>query len=80
MWIVSCVNPAPRDWGLKKLLRPNATGQRKNEKPAQKKPALCLRITQAWSRFGYRTWGCVVEPILVPITSPDTINSTRRFC
>ena len=41
---------------------------------------LCLRITQAWLRFGYRTWDCGAEPILVPITSPDTINSTRRFC
>jgi hypothetical protein len=41
---------------------------------------LCLRITQAWLRFGYRTWDSGVVPILVPITSPDTINSTRRFC
>jgi hypothetical protein len=55
-------------------------GKERNEKPARKKPALCLRITQAWLRFGYRTWDCGVEPILVPITSPDTINSTRRFC
>jgi hypothetical protein len=43
-------------------------------------PALVNGFTWAWSRYGYRTSDGVVEPILVPITSPDTINSTRRFC
>jgi hypothetical protein len=37
-------------------------------------------LPRVWLPFGYRTWGCVAEPILVPITSPDSINSTRRFC
>jgi hypothetical protein len=65
---------------LSKLERLRTIDEERNEKPARGKPAFCWRITQAWLRFGYRTWGCVVEPILVPITSPDTINSTRRFC
>ncbi len=35
--------------------------------------------------LGYRDWGSVAgcirsSPIVVPITSPDTTNSTRRFC
>jgi hypothetical protein len=58
----------------------NSSRLRSIDEERHEKPALCWRITQAWLRFGYRTWGCAVEPILVPITSPDTINSTRRFC
>ena len=53
--------------------------EERKEEPAREKPAIYLRITQVWLRFGYRTWDSVAEPILVPITSPDTINSTRRF-
>jgi hypothetical protein len=37
------------------------------------------RITEAWLRFDYRGWrsivGCIrSSPIVVPITSPDTMN------
>ena len=52
---------------------------KENEEPARWRPALCA-ITEAWLRFDYRIWGRITELIVVPITSPDTINSTRRFC
>ncbi len=54
---------------------------RKNGKAGSRKAGFFVcGLRRVWLRFSYRTWGSVAEPILVPITSPDTTNSTRRFC
>jgi hypothetical protein len=79
--VESCVILAPRACSPNERPRAGTKG-RINVEPAASGPALRADYRGVVARFGYRGWGSVVgcSPIVVPITSPDTTNSTRRFC
>src|ERR1700693_4049652 len=75
-------NPADARLGFQETVEGQPQRLRKNGKAGSRK-AVFLFADYAGcvcSSVIYRTWGCGAEPILVPITSPDTTNSTRRFC